>query len=88
MGALIRMLFSGLLKRGLPILAGLGIGDLIDKLTAGKGLPSPLPTPPVIFKGEKDRLKKLIITATVAAVVLTLMIYILRKMRIKLPINF
>jgi hypothetical protein len=79
------MLFTGLLKRGLPILAGLGVADVWEKLFKGRSLPGNIPSPEPVYKNDSNRFQKMVILAGIAAIVLTLGTYVLRRMKIKLP---
>ena len=85
MGVLIRMLFTGLLRRGLPLLAGITLADLWDKIFQGKQLPGNIPSPEPVYKGQQNRFQKIIILVVISSLALTLITFILRKMRIKLP---
>jgi hypothetical protein len=85
MVALIKALLSGILRRGLPIFAGLGVGDILHMIFRGKKLPSPLPTPEPVYKDQPGRWQKMIVLAIISSIVLTLIVYLLKRMRIKIP---
>jgi hypothetical protein len=81
------MLFSGLLRRGLPILAGLGIADVLAKIGIMDKIPAAIPRPDPVYPEATggERLKKLVTLAAFAAVALTIVSFVLRKMKIRLP---